>query len=252
MGQIFVRPRMLRPRQWLEAALDLVFPPQCVGCGSPGSVWCTACTNRLQSLGDATCSLCGQPVPRGARVCQACADSPPKYLCRSFARYRPPLDAAILHLKYRPDRRLAEVMGGWLAELYTTAGWQADLITAVPLSPKRQRQRGYNQAALLGAALGGRIGLPVCDGALARRRETGTQVGLGPAGRRQNVAGAFEARTTWVQGKAVIVVDDLYTTGATLGACAVSLIDAGASRVYSLTVARAGNFDPGATRHGGQ
>jgi len=131
-------------------------------------------------------------------------------------------------------------------------GRHADLITAVPLSSNRRRQRGYNQASLLGAALSRRTGLPMLDEALARRRETGTQVGLGPDERRENVSGAFEARQSAVRDKAVIIVDDLYTTGATLGACASSLFEAGATRVYGLTVARAGHIDPGANRHGGQ
>jgi competence protein ComFC len=138
-------------------------------------------------------------------------------------------------------------MGRWLGDLWRDAGWKADLITAVPLSPTRRRQRGYNQARLLGSALAKDIGLPLDKAALSRSRETGTQVGLGPIERRANVAGAFGASRELVEGKAVIIVDDLYTTGATLEACAASLIDAGATRVYGLTVARAGHTDPRAT-----
>lgn len=252
MGQISVRPRILQPLYWLEAAFDLLFPPQCVGCSSPGSVWCPSCATRLQTLNRPICAICGRPIVQGVRVCRACSASPPRVISRSFAWYRPPLDAAVLHLKYRPDRRLAGVMGGWIAEVYRTAGWQANLVTAVPLSTNRRRQRGYNQARLLGAALALRTGLPLRDDVLVRRRETGTQVGLGPEERRQNVSGAFEARGEWVQNRSIIIVDDLYTTGATLGACAASLFEAGASRVYGLTAARAGHIDPGANRHGGQ
>jgi competence protein ComFC len=157
----------------------------------------------------------------------------------------------VLRLKYRADRRLGEVMGGWLAELWRETGWQADLITAVPLSAARLRHRGYNQARLLGDALGRQIGLPLHEAALVRGRETGTQVGLGPTERKQNVAGAFEAARQVVEGKAIIVVDDLFTTGSTLEACAASLINAGASRVHGLTVARAGHNDQGADIHGG-
>jgi len=252
VGQISVRPRILQPRYWLEAALDLLFPPQCVSCSSPGSIWCPSCSAKLQILGRPMCALCGRPISKGIRVCRACTARPPRLISRSFALYRPPLDAAVLYLKYRPDRRLADRMGGWLAEIYRTAGWNADLITAVPLSSRRTRQRGYNQASLLAAALSRRTGLPLHDDALARRRETGTQVGLGPDERRENVSGAFKARGSEVRDRAVIIVDDLYTTGATLGACASSLFEAGASRVYGLTVARAGHIDPGANRHGGQ
>lgn len=184
-------------------------------------------------------------------VCPDCRQSPPRLVSRSYAWYRPPLDGAILHLKYRPDRRLADVMAGWLAEVIRRSGWQADLITSVPLSWRRQKHRGYNQAELLAAALGNRTGLPTYPDALIRRRETGTQVGLGPGERKENVAGAFDAIGGLVRQKTVVVVDDLYTTGSTLDACADSLIDAGASRVYGLTVARAGHRVPRANRHGG-
>jgi ComF family protein len=251
VGQISLGPGIFRPRMWLEAALDLLFPPHCVGCASPGPVWCASCASRLQTLDGPVCALCGRPEERDDGVCQTCSQSPPILVSRSFAWYQPPLDGAILYLKYRPDRRLADVMGGWLADVMHRSGWQADLITSVPLSRRRRAQRGYNQADLLGKALARGTGLPMRSSALTRRRETGTQVGLGPRERMRNVAGAFEASSGLVRHKAVIVVDDLFTTGATLDACAAGLIDAGASRVYGLTVARAGHTVPRANPHGG-
>ncbi len=146
---------------------------------------------------------------------------------------------AILQLKYRPNRRLAGVMGGWLAELYRQEAWQATLVLPVPLARGRQRQRGYNQASLVASALAELLALPMEEGGLRRVRETPSQVGLDPAGRLHNVEGAFEADPAVVHNQSLLLVDDLYTTGATLAACAQAALQAGARRVYALTVARA-------------
>ncbi|MEO7333617.1 MAG: phosphoribosyltransferase family protein [Gemmatimonadota bacterium] len=107
----------------------------------------------------------------------------------------------------------------------------------VPLAPKRLATRGYNQAERLAAALGRLTGLEVVDAALARRRETPTQTALTPEGRRANMAGAFAGEG--VRGRTVVLVDDVLTTGATLGACAEALRVAGAARVDAVTFARA-------------
>jgi ComF family protein len=157
----------------------------------------------------------------------------------SWADYGPPLDRILTHLKYRPDRdladRFAEVLGG----VFVATGWTADLILPVPLGSRRRRQRGYNQVELVSQAVGKRLNLPVLPSALVRIRETNTQVGLNPAEREQNVAGAFAADPVQVRGRSPLLVDDVFTTGATLSACADALQRAGASVVFGLTIARA-------------
>jgi ComF family protein len=113
------------------------------------------------------------------------------------------------------------------------------VVVPVPLHPRRRRQRGYNQAELLASALARRAGLVVHADALARRKETLPQTGLSAAGRRRNVAGAFWVRRrARIHGKTVVLVDDVYTTGATSRACAAALQQAGARAVRLLTVAR--------------
>lgn len=174
--------------------------------------------------------------------CPRCSEQALRLHARAYAWYQPPLDSAILRLKYRRDTRLANVMAGWLTELYRREDWNAELISAVPLSASRLSQRGYNQASLLGRALGARLGVPFDDQVLRRTRETGSQVGLNAAGRRLNVAGAFAAESTLSAGRSVLVVDDLFTTGATLEACAEALLAAGARIVYGLTLGRAGRM----------
>jgi ComF family protein len=158
----------------------------------------------------------------------------------AFGVYAPPLDKALTHLKYRPDLDLAAHFGAWLAHTYRQAGWPAACIVPVPLGARRQKQRGYNQVALMAEALGAQLKMPVLPRALFRIRETDSQVGLVPEERRKNVAGAFRADPEQVLDLSPLLVDDVYTTGATLAACASALRDAGVRHVFGLTVARAG------------
>jgi ComF family protein len=157
----------------------------------------------------------------------------------AYGHYAPPLDRALTHLKYRPDRSLAAVFAAWLEEAYRHSGWVADCIVPVPLGRKRERQRGYNQVTLIATALGARLEMPVLPTAMTRTRETGSQVGLTPAERQRNVSKAFSADPLQIRGRAPLLLDDVYTTGATLAACARALRQAGAARVFGMTVARA-------------
>jgi ComF family protein len=157
----------------------------------------------------------------------------------AFGHYESPLDRALTHLKYRPDRSLAVLFGGWLAEAYRASGWTADCIVPVPLGTRRQRQRGYNQVTLIARALGARLEMPVLPTAMTRIRETDSQVGLTPAERQRNVSRAFTADPGQVRLRSPLLLDDVYTTGATLAACARALRRAGAVQVFGLTVARA-------------
>ena len=114
----------------------------------------------------------------------------------------------------------------------------ADLIVPVALHPRRVKERGYNQAALLARVLGEETGIPVEERLLMRTRHTRPQVGLGAHERRANIADAFTCSHT-VDGLAVVVVDDVCTTGATLEACAAALVAVGAAEVRGFTLARA-------------
>jgi ComF family protein len=160
-------------------------------------------------------------------------------IARSYAWYEGPLAQALVHMKYRPNRKLSTMMAGWLADLYLREAWHVDLVTPVPLSENRLRQRGYNQAALISLAFAGSLGLRHSEKALVRVRETKSQVGLDGVGRFRNVQGAFRAIPEFVKEQRVLLVDDLYTTGATMSACAEALLDAGAKGVYGLTIGRA-------------
>jgi ComF family protein len=117
--------------------------------------------------------------------------------------------------------------------------WPVDLVTAVPIGTARKKERGYNQAALLALPLALGSGIPYSSKGLIKIRETRSQVGLNVQQRNENVFGVFRANSRLVNGKYVLVVDDVTTSGATMQACARALLEAGACGVYGLTLARA-------------
>jgi competence protein ComFC len=141
-------------------------------------------------------------------------------------------------LKYRRDLGLGEVLSGPLIQMLDESTWPLDLIIPVPLGVARLKERGYNQSGLIARPLARETGLRYSPRALARVRETRSQVGLSLDQRKENVRGAFQASSNLVAGKNVLIVDDVMTTGSTLEACAVALLQAGAMQVYGLTLAR--------------
>lgn len=230
------------PRHWLlgclEAGFDLLYPPRCAGCGQRGCDWCPACDQSLSRLRGHLCECCGEPLGRRAD-CPSCRAVPLQVTARSYARYEGVLVRAVLQLKYRPNRRLAGVMGGWLAEICQRERWEPTLVVPVPLGKRRLRQRGYNQAGLVASALAEHLRLPMHEEALWRVRETRSQVGLDAPSRHANVQDAFQANPGLVRDQTVLLVDDLFTTGATLSACAQALRLGEARQVLALTVGRA-------------
>jgi ComF family protein len=142
-------------------------------------------------------------------------------------------------LKYKGDIGLSETFTTKLVELLVELDWKVDMVTAVPLSRQRLKQRGYNQAGLLGWPLAKALRVSYASQAIVRTRNTDTQVGLSIRERKENVNGAFGADPHIVRGKNVLIIDDVLTTGATMQACARAFLEAGAISVYGLTLARA-------------
>jgi ComF family protein len=232
----------------LGMLLDLVYPPRCAGCGTRGAWLCDACLERIQPLSVQRCARCRRPLAEavGGAVTGRCAD------CASMlgdglagvlivARYEDPLRSAIHALKYRGQRGLAQPLGGVLAKRAEALASHVDVVVPVPLHPSRERQRRYNQAALLAATCATRIGLPIERRWLRRRRATRPQVGLHAAARHENVADAFAATphgTHALAGRRVLLVDDVTTSGATLEAAAGAMRRAGAASVWGLALAQ--------------
>ncbi len=224
--------------------IDWVYPPRCASCGMSGERWCAACRAQVSPIDHQNaCPHCNFPsVAMG--VCPDCRENPPDFdALRSVSVYQGAIRSAIHSLKYKNDLPLAECLSQCLVDLFLTQSWQVDWVCAVPLSEKRQRERGYNQSELLAQTFAWALSIPYGRQILVRTRETRTQVGLSAQQRRENVRGAFKADTVRLSGKRVLVIDDVATTSATLSACANALKTAGAVAVYALTLARAVHLD---------
>ncbi len=146
---------------------------------------------------------------------------------------------ALHSLKYKNDIGLGEVLAPYLVGAFSQQSWDIDLVTAVPLSKKRLHDRGYNQAEKLAKPFAIRIKKPYFANAIQRTIDTKSQIDLSAEERRENVSGAFYAKSIYVNQKSVIIIDDVSTTGSTLSECASALKLAGAREVFALTLARA-------------
>ena len=160
-------------------------------------------------------------------------------MLRSWGYFEGALRNAIHRLKYQRDITLGDVLSRPLIGLADQYNWPFSLVTPVPLSVGRLKERGYNQASFLARPIALSRGVPMISKCLWRVRETHSQVGLNAEERFRNVEGAFAASARIVDGKDILIVDDVTTTGATLNACASALLAAGAKNVYGLTLARA-------------
>jgi ComF family protein len=224
--------------QFVWAGLDWLFPPLCGGCKKPGERWCVDCQNQTIRIKNNICMICGQALP-SVGVCDECKKSrPPFEALRSWAAYSGQIRNAIHRLKYEGDIALAEALARPLILYIQELKWDIDLVTAVPLGVARRKQRGYNQASLLALPIALGIRRPFISKALSRTRETRTQVGLSAAERKLNVAGAFRVIDKVVDQKCVLIVDDVTTTGSTMSSCASALLDAGADKVFGITLAQ--------------
>lgn len=228
--------------------LDLAYPPVCLNCEAPTATPDTLCPKCFRSLRPITAPLCpvlGLPfevsLGPGVQSAEALADPPPFGRARSAVIYGDVASTIVSRLKYgdRPElaRFCARLMAGAGHEL-----WRDNpILVPVPLHPARQRERRFNQSAELAQRLGRLTGLSVDPGLVQRTRRTRQQVGLSGDGRQRNVAGAFAVHPDILvrtRGKRIVVVDDVYTTGATVKAVTRTLTRAGVEAIDVVTFAR--------------
>lgn len=238
-------------RSWAAAALDLLYPASCPVCDAalgPGrrDPLCRGCWDAVERIAAPCCRRCGLPFASFERAsaavpptCHACLAAAPAFdYARAAGTYAGTLRDALHAFKFGGKRALARPLGDLLLEQWGgLLGPHVDGLVAVPLTAQRERERGFNQAALLAAHLAAASGLPLRPGWLSRGRATRFQTELTAAERRANVAGAFRGSER-AAGAHVLVVDDIFTTGATAAECARTLRAAGARTVGVLAVAR--------------
>lgn len=228
--------------------LDLAYPPVCLNCEAPTAVpntLCSSCFNSLRPITAPLCPVLGLPFAAslgpGTLSAEALADPPPFGRARAAVVYGDVAATLVSRLKYGDRPELA----GFCARLMAGAGHElwADnpVLVPVPLHPARQRERRFNQSAELAQALGRLTGLKVDPSLVQRTRRTRQQVGLSGSGRQRNVAGAFATHpdiALRLGGRRVVLVDDVYTTGATVKALTRTLRKAGVDAIDVVTFAR--------------
>ena len=206
-----------------DRLLGLFFPHRCVLCThmvAYDSLWCGAC-----------------PLPFTESAAEQTAA--PLSGCIAPFFYTKPTRQAVLRLKERDDARTAAFFAQYMYEAVLQCGVQFDAIVPVPMHPSRLRQRGYNQAERLALPLGKRLDLPVFAHALIRSDATRVQHGLSYSERLQNAAQSYHSTAAdALGGCTVLLVDDVYTTGATAQVCAQCLLDMGAAAVWAVTATR--------------
>lgn len=238
-----------RLRHALHAVLDIVLPPQCLSCGAIAegeAALCAACFSKISFLSEPACSACGYPFAlgeaHGTGLCGACLRRRPDFArARAVFAYDEASRGLVIGFKHADRTHAAPAFARWLARAGADLLAECDVIAPVPLHRWRLFMRRYNQAALLAHELARLAGRPCVPDLLARVRATPTQGGLGRLGRVRNVRGAFvvpEPRRLALAGRRVLLIDDVYTTGATVEEAARALGDAGAGAVDVLTLAR--------------
>lgn len=233
----------------LQAALHVLYPPQCISCGelvTSDFGLCGACWRETPFIAGLVCDRCGVPLPGGdaqeVAVCDDCMTiARPWGQGRSALLYRDNGRSLVLALKHGDRMDLARPAAGWLMQAARPVIRPGMLVVPVPLHWLRLFRRKYNQAALLSKALAGLAGLDHCPDALVRRRTTGTQEGRTRDGRFANMADAFRVpkpRAALVEDREILLVDDVMTSGATFAAATEALFQAGARSVDVVSLAR--------------
>jgi ComF family protein len=237
-------------RQILNDVSDIIFPPQCLACAEiinqPASqIFCSLCLEKISFITDSFCPICGVPFlssPAESHICGNCLGNKPCYTqARAVAGFETVIMDVIHKFKYGRNISIGNALGSFMANFsFPDFDFsEYSLLIPVPLHIKRLRERGFNQSILLAKKMGKKYKIPVNFSLLKRCKFTLTQTGLNRAEREKNIKGAFAvADKKKVADENIILIDDVYTTGATINECAKVLLKAGAQKVAILTLSR--------------
>ena len=238
-----------------RAALDLIFPTPCAGCGRDGGIICPSCAGRLTPLTAPYCPICAAPGSGG--ICAECQNFPRGFdSLRAPYRFEGLIRDAIHRLKYNGEKTAAKPLAALMcqylqinpadaddaltADAAIANALTADALIPVPLHPRRLRRRGYNQSSLLAREIGRNLNFQMQENLLIRVKNPQPQAQTpSPQQRRSNVSGNFACPAD-ASGLTALLIDDVATTASTLSECAAALKTAGAARVHALVLARDG------------
>ena len=230
----------------VTSGVDLILPPRCSVTGeivdAQGMISATAWAD-LQFISEPFCETCGIPFEfESGSTCMSCIDDPPPYdLSRSALIYNDISRDLILGFKHGDKTHVVRSFIPWLQKFGSEILAEADCLVPVPLHPYRLILRRYNQAALIGNELSKKTGIPHLADAMRRVRATVSQGHLSLEERQKNVKKVFGIHPKskdMIKGKVIVLIDDVYTTGATVKECSVILKESGAAKVHVLTLAR--------------
>lgn len=239
-------------RKGLDAVLDGLFPQNCIYCQGDreggGDFLCGLCRSEIEFIRRPFCNRCGIPAdisydyPQDDFECGGCRKDPFKFdRARSLGQYDSILRQLIHHFKYRRQMGVMTEIASLLQKFFAESELRGSgfYVSPVPLHFKKMKERGFDQSFVIAREVARDLGLPLANGFLRRVRETQPQAKKTKGERAVNIRGAFEVdRPDWVAGKDILLVDDVFTTGATVNEAARILKRAGAARVHVFTLAR--------------
>lgn len=229
-------------KRLLNVLSELLYPSgiKCVICGDdlPEENRYCVCSKCELSYNTKFCLRCGRAMKNMAEYCDRCQNEDVAFdIARAPFVYEGEIKKLVYRLKYGGAKYLAKVLAEFMADVYFETDFDADLVTCVPLHPKRLKQRGYNQAYEIAVGVSELIGLPYCD-TLVRVKSTINLARLNKEERAREIVGAYEpAENIDIKGKNVVLIDDVFTTGATTSECCKSLRKAKCGKIFVLTFA---------------
>ena len=239
-------------RNIFKATEDALFPPACPICGKPRVIRsgvrldiCPWCLDNITYVKEPTCIKCGKVLDDDREYCSDCMKTEHIYdQAVSLYEYSDGIKQSIYRFKYHNKREYATIYAREIADKcgMVIKAWNADVIIPVPIHESKLKQRGYNQAGLIADNLAEQLGIDVDNNYIMRVRKTTPMKELSNMERVKNLQNAFQIHDNGIRYSKVLIVDDIYTTGATLDACARILKQYGTDRVYAVTLCIGNGF----------